>query len=118
MMHEEPAGGLTSKAPLGAHIDGVALRALDRRRVDVAVDLAPCAEPLVVEMVICGPGGQELCSLLVVHCRETALDKMMHLRTDAEPGEHTLHVGLFSGEQLLDHAVRRFSFPAAAGKGG
>ncbi len=107
-----------SKAP-AAHIDGVALCAMDRRRVDVAVDLAPCAEPLVVEMVIVGPGGDELCSLLVVHCRDRALDKIMHLRADAQPGEHTLHVGLFRGEELLDHAARRFAFPAAAvGEGG
>lgn len=107
-----------SKAP-AAYIDGVALCAMDRRRVDVAVDLAPCAEPLVVEMVIVGPGGDELCSLLVVHCRDRALDKIMHLRADAQPGEHTLHVGLFRGEELLDHAARRFAFPPApVGEGG
>jgi hypothetical protein len=100
-------------APETARIECVGVRALDRRRVDVAVDLATCGEPLSVEMVIVGPGGDELCSVLVVHSRDRMLDKVMHLRADPEPGEHTLHVGLFRDEDLLDHAIRRFSFPAA-----
>ena len=107
------AGSSEATPHAGAHITCVALRPLDRRRVDVAVDLDPGATPLTVEMVIVGPHDQELCSMLVVHCRDRELDKIMHLRADAEPGEHTLHVGLFCDEELLDHAVRRFSFAAA-----
>lgn len=101
------------EAPQEGRIDGVGVRALDRRRVDVAVDLAPHPGPLTVEMVIVGPADVELCSVVIVHSRERTLDKIMHLRSDAEPGEHMLHVELFCGERLLDHAIRRFSFPAA-----
>ena len=100
-----------------ARIECVGVRALDKRRVDVAVDLVLGPEPLSVELVIVGPDDKELCSVQVVHNHQAALDKTMHLRADAEPGEHTLHVGLFRDEELLDHAVRHFAFPAAeAGK--
>jgi hypothetical protein len=92
-------------------IEGVGVNALDRRRVDVAVDLTPCREPVDVEMVIVGPQDDELCSILLVQNREWMLDKIMHLRKDAEPREHTLHVGVFCGETLVARASRRFAFP-------
>jgi hypothetical protein len=107
----EPASAERT-APGAARIECVGVHAMDRRRVDVAVDLAYGPEPLTIEMVIVGPGDQELCSVLLVHTRELMLDKVMHLHSDAEPGEHTLHVGLFRDEELLDHAIRRFSFLA------
>ena len=100
-------------APGAARIECVGVRALDKRRVDVAVDLVLGPEPLSLEMVIVGPEGKELCSVQVIHNHQPALDKIMHLRADAQPGEHTLHVGLFREEELLDHAVRHFAFPAA-----
>ena len=99
-------------APELARIECVGVHALDRRRVDVAVDLTPsCMEPLSLELVIVGPGDEELCSVLVIQSRDPMLDKVLHLRRDAEPGQHTLHVGLFLDEQLLDHAARLFEFP-------
>jgi hypothetical protein len=101
-------------APELARIECVGVHALDRRRVDVAVDLTPCMEPLSLELVIVGPGDEELCSVLVIQSREPTLDKVLHLRRDAEPGEHTLHVGLFLEERLLNHAVRFFEFPEPA----
>ena len=100
-------------APGRARIECVGVRALDKRRVDVAVDLVLGPEPLSVEMVIVGPDGKELCSAQVIHNHQVALDKIMHLRADAESGDHTLHVGLFRDEELLDHVVRHFDFPAA-----
>jgi hypothetical protein len=105
-------------APEQARIECVGVNALEQRRVDVAVDLTPCREPLTVELVIVDAGGAELCSVLVMRSREWTLDKILHLRRDAEPGEHTLHVGIFHDEVLVDHAARQFSFPqpgAAAG---
>lgn len=87
------------------------MKALDQRRVDVAVDLTPCLQPVTVEMVIVGPQDDELCSILLVSIREWELDKILHLRQDADPGDHTLHVGVFSDGELVARAVRRFAFP-------
>ena len=70
------------------------VNALDQRRVDVAVDLTPCLQPVSVELVIVGPGDDELCSILLIDNRQWMIDRIMHLRHDAEPGEHTLHVGV------------------------
>ena len=113
------SGSAGRGAPGVARIECVGVRALDERRVDVAVDLVLGPEPLSVEMVIVGPEGKELCSVQVIHNHQPTLDKIMHLRANAEPGVHTLHVGLFREEELLDHAVRHFAFPAAeTGKGG
>lgn len=94
-------------------VEGIGLNPLDRRRVDVAVDLTPCREPVTVEMVIVGPDDDELCSILLVHNREWMLDKIMHLRRDAQPGVYTLHVGVFEGDDLVARAARRFQFPPA-----
>lgn len=93
-------------------IEGVGVNALDRRRVDVAVDLTPFTEPLTVELVIVGPADDELCSVLLIDNREWTLDRIMHLRHDAQVGEHTLHVGVFCGDHLVDRAARKFAFPA------
>jgi hypothetical protein len=94
-------------------IESVGVRALDRRRVDVAVDLTPFREPVDVEMVIVGPKDDELCNILLVQNREWMLDKTMHLRQDAEAGVHTLHVGVFHEDQLLTRTARRFTFSLA-----
>jgi hypothetical protein len=94
-------------------VQSVGVRAIDLRRVDVAVDLAPCTQPVQVELVIVGPDGDELCSALLVQNRECALDRIMHLRQDARPGEHVLHVGVFFEDELVARAARRFVFPVA-----
>ena len=94
-------------------IESVGINPIDRRRIDVAVDLSPCSEPLSVEMVVVGPEGEELCSILLVENRERMLDKVMHLRRDAEAGEYTLHVGVFFENKLVDRAERRFRYRAS-----
>ena len=94
-----------------AHIEGVGVRALDPRRVDVAVDLSPCLAALTMEMVIVGPSDEELCSIILVDNSEQNVDRIMHLRKDAKPGEHTLHVGLFHDNLLVDRSSRTFEFP-------
>lgn len=99
--------------PAQIRIESVGVRALDRRRVDVAVDLTPCREPVDIEMVIVGPRDDELCSILLLQNREWMLDRIMHLRRDAEAGMHTLHVGLFYEEELLTRTARRFTFSLA-----
>ncbi|MEJ2734101.1 MAG: hypothetical protein P8189_11150 [Anaerolineae bacterium] len=91
-------------------IESVGVRALDRRRVDVAVDLTPFREPVDIEMVIVGPKDDELCSIRLIQNREWMLDKIMHLRQDAEAGVHTLHVGVFNEDELLTRTARRFTF--------
>jgi hypothetical protein len=91
-------------------IESVGINPLDLRRIDVAVDLSPCSEPLSVEMVVVGPEGEELCSILLVDNRESMLDKIMHLQHDAEAGEYTLHVGVFLDNRLVDRAERRFRY--------
>jgi hypothetical protein len=93
-------------------IESMGVNALDQRRVDVAVDLTPCLEPVTVEMVIVGPRGDELCSIVLVQNRDWMVDKVMHLRQDAGPGEHTLHVGVFRDDELMTRAARTFAFPA------
>lgn len=94
-------------------MQSIGIHALDMRRVDVAVDLTPCTQPVTVEMVIVGPMGHELCSVLLFENRDWKLDKIMHLRQDAQPGEHVLHVGVFSEDELVARAARRFVFRSA-----
>ncbi|HSJ57278.1 MAG TPA: hypothetical protein VLC95_08855 [Anaerolineae bacterium] len=94
-------------------ITGVGLNPLDRRRVDVAVDLTPFLEPVRVEMAIVAPDDEELCSTTIVHNRDWMIDKMLHLRRDAGAGEHVLHVGVFVEDELVAHVARSFSFPPA-----
>jgi hypothetical protein len=89
----------------------VGVNALDLRRVDVAIDLTRCREPLDVEMVIVGPDDDELCCIRLIGNRQTMLDKIMHLRQDARPGEHILHIGVFHDKELVARAARRFVFP-------
>ena len=91
-------------------VESVGVNPLDRRRVDVAVDLTPCLQAVNVELVIVGPDDDELCSILLVQNRQWMLDKVMHLRQDAKPGDHTLHVGVFFEVQLVTQATRRFRF--------
>lgn len=98
--------------PSEIQVQGVGVHALDTRRVDVAVDLTPCLEPVTVEMVIVGPEGDELCSVLLIESRDCTLDKIMHLRRDAQPGDHVLYVGVFSNDELVARAARRFAFPS------
>lgn len=93
-------------------ITGVGLNPLDGRRVDLAVDLTPFLEPVRVEVAIVAPDDEELCSTTIVHNRDWMIDKMLHLKRDAGPGEHVLHVGVFYGEELVAHAARRFVFPS------
>ena len=93
-------------------VQSIGVHALDMRRVDVAVDLTPCTEPVTVELVIVGPEGDELCSVVLIENREWALDKLMHLPQNAQPGEHVLHVGVFSEDKLVARAARRFDFPS------
>jgi hypothetical protein len=93
------------------HIEDVGVNPLDGRRVDVAVDLTPCQQAVNVELVIVGPDDEELCSILLVQNRQWTLDKVMHLRRDAGPGDHILHVGVFFENELVTQAARRFRFP-------
>jgi hypothetical protein len=65
---------------------------------------------VTVELVIVGPDGDELCSVLLLDSTECVLDKVMHLRQDARTGVHTLHVGVFHEDQLLARAARAFTF--------
>jgi hypothetical protein len=91
-------------------IESVGVNAMDRRRVDVAVDLTPFRDPVKVELVIVGPDDEELCSTVLLDNREWQLDKVMHLRREAQEGEHILHVGVFLDDELLVKAARRFDF--------
>ena len=99
--------------PAEVRIESVGVNPLDQRRVDVAVDLTPCLEPLTVELVVVGPDDTELCSALLVGARQWELDKVLHLRHDAQPGEHVLHVGVFFEQELLTRAAWSFRFPQA-----
>ncbi|HSR33292.1 MAG TPA: hypothetical protein VLY63_22220 [Anaerolineae bacterium] len=101
----------TPVLPTEVQIESVGINPLDLRRVDVAVDLTPCQSPVTVELVIVGPGDDELSSILLVENREWMIDKVMHLRQDAQPGEHILHVGVFHEKELVAKAARRFTFP-------
>ena len=111
-MSETPSNWNRAPVPVNdARITSVGVLALDRRRVDVAVDITRCSVPLTVEMVIVGPDDDELCSILLMDNREWALDKVMHLREDAGAGEHILHVGIFHENGLVDRAAQSFRFP-------
>jgi hypothetical protein len=98
-------------SPAEIRVESVGINPLDRRRVDVAVDLTPCLQSVTIEMVIVGPDDEELSCIALVHNRDWMLDKIMHLRLDAQPGEHILHVGVFYQDALVARAARRFSFP-------
>lgn len=100
-------------SPAEVRIESMAVNALDRRRVDVAVDLVPCQQPVTIEMVIVGPYDDELSSILLIDHRQWMLDKIMHLRQDAQQGLHTLHVGVFFENELVARAARAFTFPLA-----
>lgn len=113
MSHDSPNLNRAPVPPAEVRIESVGVRALDLRRVDVAVDLTPCRQPIDIEMVIVGPQGDELCSILLVQNREWMLDKVMHLRQDGEVGAHTLHVGVFHEDELLTRTARRFTFSLA-----
>jgi len=99
--------------PLEVRIKGVGVNALDHKRVDVAVDLTPCLQPVTVEMVLVGPEDDEASCILLIDNREWMLDKIMHLRQAAQAGEYTLHVGVFYEDELVTRAARRFTFPLA-----
>jgi hypothetical protein len=64
-------------------------------------------------MVIVGPNDDELCSIRLVGFHQSTVDRVMHLRQDAQPGPHTLHVGVFYEGELVARAARRFAFPLA-----
>jgi len=96
--------------PAQVAVESVGVCPLDGRRVDVAVDLTPCREPVTVELVLVGPGDDEQCSLLLLDESDWMLDKVMHLRRDAEPGLYTLHIGVFFRNELVARAARQFSF--------
>ncbi|HSJ54596.1 MAG TPA: hypothetical protein VLC52_12730 [Anaerolineae bacterium] len=104
------------RAPVPAseiQIESVGVNPIDRRRIDVAVDLTPFREPVKVELVIVGPDDEELCSTVLLQNREWQLDRVLHLRRDAQPGEHILHVGVFEDDDLIVRAARSFAFPPA-----
>jgi hypothetical protein len=114
MLFQNPFSSTKVPVPVAEiRIESVGVNPLDGRRVDVAVDLTPCSQPVDVELVIVGPRDEELCSIRLVQNREWTLDKIMHLRQEPEVGEYTLHVGVFSGKQLVTRAERRFTFPLA-----
>lgn len=97
--------------PSEIRVESVGVRPLDARRVDVAVDLAPCRQPVTVELVIVGPDDDELSSILLLDNTEWMLDKVMHVRRDLEPGVHTLHIGVFHEDRLVARASRPFRCP-------
>ena len=105
--------------PAEIRVEGIGVNALDAHRVDVAVDLSPCREAVDVEMVIVGPDDEELSSIVLVRNCEWMLDKIMHVRRatvpgrDIEPGEYTLHVGVFYEKELVAQAAKVFRFPLA-----
>jgi hypothetical protein len=100
-------------SPAEIRIEEIGVNALDAHRIDVAVDLTPCREAVDVEMVIVGPDDEELSSIVLVQNREWMLDKIMHLRREALPGEYTLHVGIFHEKELVARAAKAFRFPPA-----
>jgi len=83
--------------------------------VDVAVDLTPSAERTRVELAVEEPSGAELVSMTMIDNLQPALDRRLQLRRPPEPGVHTLHVGVFYGDDLVDHVQKRFSFAAPPG---
>ena len=84
--------------------------------VDVAVDLTPSAEVVRVELAVEEPGGAELVSMTMIDNCQPALDRRLQLRRPPEPGVHTLHVGVFYRDELIDHVQKRFSFSASLGE--
>lgn len=113
-MSQQPFAPDRAPVPPGeVRVESVGLNALDLRRVDVAVDLTPCQAAVDVELVIVGPDDAELCSVRLIQNREWMLDKVLHLRQDARPGAHTLHVGVFYEDELVARAARGFAFPLA-----
>jgi len=84
--------------------------------VDVAVDLTPSCEAVRVELAIEEPSGAELVSMTMIDNCQPALDRRLHLRRPPEPGVHTLHVGVFCRDELIDHVQERFSFSASPGE--
>jgi hypothetical protein len=101
------------------HIESVGVNPIDQRRVDVAVDLTPFRDPVMVELVIVGPDDEELCSTVLLDNREWQLDRVLHLRRDAQAGEHILHVGVFLDDELIVKAARSFAFaPTGNASGG
>jgi hypothetical protein len=84
--------------------------------VDVAVDLTLPGEAIRVELAVEEPSGAELVSMTMIDNCQPALDRRLHLRRPPEPGVHTLHVGVFHGDELVDHVQKRFSFPALPGE--
>lgn len=84
--------------------------------VDVAVDLTPSAEAIRVELAVEEPGGAELVSMTMIDNCQPALDRRLHLRRPPEPGVHTLHVGVFCRDELIDHVQKCFSFSASPGE--
>ena len=95
-------------------VEGIGVNPLDGRRVDVAVDLAPCLKPVNVEVVLVAPDDSEVSCILLIDNREWMLDKIMHLRQQAQVGEYTLHVGVFYEDELVARAAKRFTFPPAS----
>jgi hypothetical protein len=93
----------------------VGVHAPDRYRVDVAVDLSPSMEGIRLELAVEEPSGAELVSMTLIDHHEAAIDRRMHLRRAPEAGVHTLHVGVFYQDTLVDHVRREFSFPDEAG---
>jgi hypothetical protein len=103
--------GRSPVQPEQIQIESVGVNPLDQRRVDVAVDLTPCLRPVDVELVIVAPDDEEVASSLLLGNRQWMLDKVLHLRQDAGPGEYVLHIGVFYEKELVTRAARRFSFP-------
>ena len=94
-----------------ARVEGIGINPLDARRVDVAVDLAPCREALTVRMAIVGPDDEEWSSTTILNNRDWMLDRILHLKRDAVTGEYTLHVGLFREEDLLYRTSKPYAYP-------
>ena len=93
-------------------IEEIGVNPLDHRRVDVAVDLSPCQQPVTVRMAIVGPDDDEWASTALLQNRDRVLDRIMHLSRDAQPGDYILHVGIFDDETLVCRAAKPFSYPA------
>ena len=105
--------GFSSRPPVPPEevkVESIGVNPLDRRRVDVAVDLTPCSKALTVEMVIVGPDDKELCSVVLIDNTQWMLDKVMHLRQDAQAGDYVLHVGAFYDNALVTSGSRTFVF--------
>jgi hypothetical protein len=65
----------------------------------------------MVRMAIVGPDDEEWCSTAILNNRDWMLDRVLHLQRDAEPGEYTLHVGLFREQDLLYRSSKRYVYP-------